>query len=122
LARQKKLGILPPNTQLAPKPDVMQDWYKLSADEKKVFTRQQEIFAAYAEITDHEIGRVIQAVNDLGVMDNTLPPASAPRSRLDGNTLSQSNLGFPDRLDEPPAGLKLSAVKCLAACVPTILS
>ena len=72
LARQKELGIVPRNTQLAPKPDVMQDWDKLSADEKKVFTRQQEIFAAYAEITDHEVGRVIQAIEDLGVMDNTL--------------------------------------------------
>ena len=72
LARQKKLGIVPPNTQLAPKPDVMQDWDKLSANEKKIFTRHQEIFAAYAEITDYEIGRVIQAIEDLGVMDNTL--------------------------------------------------
>ena len=72
LARQKKLGIVPPNTQLAPKPDVMQDWDKLSSNEKKLFTRQQEIFAAYAEITDHELGRVIQAIEDLGVMDNTL--------------------------------------------------
>jgi arylsulfatase A-like enzyme len=72
LARQKKLGIVPANTQLAPKPDVMQDWDKLSANEKKLFTRQQEIFAAYAEITDHELGRVIQAIEDLGVMDNTL--------------------------------------------------
>jgi arylsulfatase A-like enzyme len=72
LARQKKLGIVPPNTQLAPKPDVMQDWDKLSANEKKVFTRQQEVFAAFAEITDHEIGRVVQAIDDLGVMDNTL--------------------------------------------------
>jgi hypothetical protein len=72
LARQKKLGIVPPNTQLAPKPEVMQDWDKLSAGEKKVFTRQQEVFAAFAEITDHEIGRVVHAIDDLGVMDNTL--------------------------------------------------
>ena len=50
----------------------MPDWDKLSDKEKKVFTRQQEIFAAYAEETDHEIGRVVQAIEDLGVMDNTL--------------------------------------------------
>jgi hypothetical protein len=50
----------------------MPDWDRLSDMEKKVFTRQQEIFAAYAEISDHEIGRVVQAVEDLGVMDNTL--------------------------------------------------
>lgn len=72
LARQKALGIVPPNTQLTPKPKEMPDWDTLSADEKKVFTRQQEIFAAYAEITDHEVGRVVQAIEDLGVMNNTL--------------------------------------------------
>ena len=69
---RRRLGIVPPNTQLTPKPDEMQDWDKLSADEKKVFTRHQEIFAAYAEMTDYEIGRVVQAIEDLGVMDNTL--------------------------------------------------
>jgi len=72
LARQKALGIVPPNTQLTPKPPEMQDWDKLSDDQKKVMTRQEEIFAAYAEITDHEIGRVVHAIEELGVMDNTL--------------------------------------------------
>ena len=50
----------------------MKDWDKLSADEKKVFTRHQEIFAAFADVTDHEIGRVVQAIEDIGAMDNTL--------------------------------------------------
>ncbi|HET6178261.1 MAG TPA: arylsulfatase [Candidatus Sulfotelmatobacter sp.] len=74
LARQKALGIVPPNTQLTPKPAPkdMPDWDTLSADEKKVFARQQEIFAAYAEEADHEIGRVLQAIEDMGAMDNTL--------------------------------------------------
>src|SRR5580700_8844784 len=74
LARQKSLGIVPPNTQLTPKPTEkeMPDWDKLSDKEKHVFTRQQEIFAAYAEISDHEIGRVVQAIEELGVLDNTL--------------------------------------------------
>ncbi len=74
LARQKALGIVPPNTQLTPKPppDTMPDWDKLSDGEKKVFIRQQEIFAAYAEEADHEVGRVVQAIDDLGVLDNTL--------------------------------------------------
>ena len=44
----------------------------MSDEEKKVFTRHQEIFAAYAEEADHEIGRVVQAIEDMGVMDNTL--------------------------------------------------
>lgn len=72
LTRQRQLGIVPPNTQLTPKPKEMPDWDTLSADEKKVFTRQEEIFAAYAEITDHELGRVVQAIDDMGVMDKTL--------------------------------------------------
>ena len=72
LARQKVLGIVPPNTQLTPKPPEMLDWATLSDDEKKVMRRQQEIFAAYAEITDHEIGRVVGAIEDLGELDNTL--------------------------------------------------
>lgn len=72
LARQKKLGIVPANTQLTPKPDIMPDWDTLSADEKKVAIRYQEVFAAFAEVTDYEIGRVVQAVEDVGALDNTL--------------------------------------------------
>ena len=72
LARQKQLGIVPPNTQLTPKPDIMEDWDKLSADEKKLAVRYQEVFAAFAELTDYEIGRVLQAVDDVGAGDNTL--------------------------------------------------
>ena len=49
-----------------------QKWDTLSADEKKLYARQAEVFAAYAAYTDHEIGRVIQAVEDLGKLDNTL--------------------------------------------------
>jgi arylsulfatase A-like enzyme len=72
LARQKKLGIVPQNTQLTPKAEIAPDWDKLSADEKKVCIRYQEVFAAFAELTDSEIGRVVQAVDDVGALDNTL--------------------------------------------------
>jgi len=72
LANQKKLGVIPANTQLTPWPDVLPKWDTLSADEKKLFIRQADIFAAYAAYTDHEIGRVIQEVEDLGKLDNTL--------------------------------------------------
>ena len=72
LARQKKLGIVPANTKLTAKPDIMPDWDTLSADEKKIAVRYQEIFAAFAELTDYEIGRVVQAVEDIGALDNTL--------------------------------------------------
>ena len=72
LARQKKLGIVPQNTKLTPKADIAPDWDTLTADEKKVAIRYQELFAAFAELTDYEIGRVVQAIEDVGVLDNTL--------------------------------------------------
>jgi arylsulfatase len=71
-ANQKRLGLIPANTQLTPWPDRLPKWDTLSADEKKLFARQAEIFAAYVAYTDAEIGRVIQAVDDLGKLDNTL--------------------------------------------------
>jgi arylsulfatase len=72
LARQIKLGVVPQGTKLAPKPDAIKDWDKLSADEKKLFTRQMEIFAGFGEYTDTEIGRLIQAIEQTGQMGNTL--------------------------------------------------
>ena len=72
LARQIKLGVVPPGTKLAPKPPEIKDWNTLSADEKRLFTRQAEVFAAFAEYTDHEIGRMLKAFDDIGQADNTL--------------------------------------------------
>jgi arylsulfatase A-like enzyme len=71
-ANQKRLGVIPSGTALTPWPDVLPKWDTLSAQEKKLFARQAEVFAAYVAYTDHEIGRVIQAVDDLGKLDNTL--------------------------------------------------
>jgi len=71
-ANQKKLGVIPQNAQLTAWPDVLPKWDTLDADSKKLFARQAEVFGAYAAYTDHEIGRVIQAVDDLGKLDNTL--------------------------------------------------
>ncbi len=72
LARQKKLGVVPEKTQLAPKPRDIKDWDKLTADERRLFARQMEVFAGYGEYCDHEIGRLVQAVEDMGKLDNTL--------------------------------------------------
>jgi len=72
LARQLQLGVVPEGTQLAPKPEFIKDWGSLSADEKKLFELQAEVFAAFLEHTDYEIGRVIQALEDVGQLDNTL--------------------------------------------------
>src|SRR6266478_4868936 len=72
LARQIKLGVVPEGAKLAPKPEAIKDWDKLSADEKKLFVRQMEVFAGFGEYCDFEIGRLIQAIEDLGQLDNTL--------------------------------------------------
>ena len=71
-ANQKRLGVIPPNTQLTAWPDDLPKWETLSADEKKLFARQADVFAAYVAYTDNEIGRVIQEVQDEGKLDNTL--------------------------------------------------
>jgi arylsulfatase len=72
LARQVALGVVPAGTKLAPKPPAIKDWDTLSADEKRLFARQAEVYAAYAEFTDHEIGRMLKAYADIGQADNTL--------------------------------------------------
>ena len=71
-ANQKKLGVIPANTQLTPWPDDLPTWDSLDADSKKLFAHQAEVFAAYVAYSDNEIGRVIQAVDDMGKLDNTL--------------------------------------------------
>jgi len=72
LARQIERGIVPEGTTLAPKPQAIPDWDSLSADEKRLFTHQVEVFAGYVEMVDHEIGRVVEAIDDTGQLDNTL--------------------------------------------------
>jgi arylsulfatase len=71
-ANQKRLGAIPQNAKLTEWPDSLPTWDSLSADQKKLFARQAEIYAAYTAYTDHEIGRVIQQVEDMGQFDNTL--------------------------------------------------
>lgn len=72
LARQIQLGVVPAGTQLAPKPAAIKDWDSLPAEEKKLFARQMEVFAGFGAHTDAEVGRLIDAIGDLGQLDNTL--------------------------------------------------
>ncbi len=70
---QKRLGVIPKDLKLTPWPsDVLKPWASLTAEEKKLFIRQVEVFAAYAAYSDSEIGRVVQAFEDAGRLDNTL--------------------------------------------------
>jgi len=71
-ANQKRLGVVPANAKLTPWPDSLPKWDSLSAEEKKLFARQAEVYAGYTAYTDNEIGRVIQQVEDMGELDNTL--------------------------------------------------
>ena len=71
-ARQKAMGVIPADTKLPPKARGIKDWDALTANEKKLFTRQAEVFAGFVEQTDHEIGRLVAAIEDIGEMDNTL--------------------------------------------------
>jgi arylsulfatase A-like enzyme len=71
-ANQKRLGVIPATTQLTPWPDGIPKWDTLSELQKKLYSRQAEVYAAYTAYTDYEIGRVIQNVEDMGKLDNTL--------------------------------------------------
>ena len=72
LARQIEMGVVPEGTKLAPKPEAIPDWESLTADQKKLFTRQAEVFAGFLDMTDHEIGRLLDAVEETGQADNTM--------------------------------------------------
>ncbi|UOK43883.1 MULTISPECIES: arylsulfatase [Flavobacterium] len=72
LARQIKMGIVPPGTKLAKNPETVQKWNELSADAKKVLTRQMEVYATLTEHADYEVGRLMDGLQDIGVLDNTL--------------------------------------------------
>ena len=72
-ANQKRLGVIPQDSQLTPWPkDLLKNWATLSDEEKKLFIKQADVYAAYLAYTDHEIGRVIQSVKDMGKFDDTL--------------------------------------------------
>jgi len=70
--KQKEMGVIPPNTKLAPKPKDIKDWDKLTENERKLFARQAEVFAGFMEMTDFEVGRFIDALAEIGELDNTL--------------------------------------------------
>ena len=70
---QKRLGVIPADTQIEPWPtNILKNWDDCTADEKKLYIKQVEVFAAFEAYNDYEIGRVIQAVEDMGKLDNTL--------------------------------------------------
>jgi len=106
-ANQKRLGVIPADTQLTPWPDGQAEyngaklprWDSLSVLRKKLYAREAEVFAGYTAYTDNEIGRVIQEVQDEGKLDNTLiiyicgDNGTSPEGTLEGtfNTMTAYN-------------------------------
>lgn len=72
LARQIAAGIVPEGTPLADKPTAIKDWDELSDDQRKLFKRQAEVFAGFIDMMDYEVGRIVDAVEEIGQLDNTL--------------------------------------------------
>jgi len=72
LERQKKLGVVPPDTKLTPRPESLAAWDSLNVDQKRLYARMMEIFAAFGAHTDYEMGRVLDAVKAQPDADNTL--------------------------------------------------
>jgi arylsulfatase len=72
LTRQKELGVVPPETELSARPDEIPAWDDIPDDLKPVLARQMEVYAGFMEHTDHHVGRLVDALADLGILDNTL--------------------------------------------------
>ena len=70
--RQKKLGVIPENAQLTPRNEAFPAWDSVPENIKPLFRRQMEVYAGYQENADYNVGRVIQAIEDIGILDNTL--------------------------------------------------
>jgi arylsulfatase len=71
-ARQKKMGIIPKNTKLTPRPDQLRAWDSLNDQQKELYARMMEVYAAALSHMDHQINRIIDAVEETGELDNTL--------------------------------------------------
>ena len=71
-ARQKQLGVIPQDTKLTPRPDGIPSWESQDADHKRVYARMMEVYAGALAHADSQIGRIVDAIDDLGELDNTL--------------------------------------------------
>jgi arylsulfatase A-like enzyme len=95
-ANQKRLGVIPKDAKLTPWPsDLLKNWDQLTPQEKKLFIRQADVFAAYFAYADHEIGRVIDHIDQMGQLDNTLIIYIAGDN---GNSAEGSLVGTPNEV------------------------
>ena len=70
--RQKRLGVIPPDAKLTPRPSELPAWDSLSTDQTKLYARMMEVFAGFTAHTDHEVGRLLDMLRESGEFDNTL--------------------------------------------------
>jgi len=106
LARQKKLGLVPADTKLTPRPKELEAWDSLSADQKKLYARHMEVFAGFLAHTDYHVGRLLDAIGQLPDPDNTLiilvagdngPSAEGSVTGTVNNMMTQN--GVPDTVE-----------------------
>jgi arylsulfatase len=71
-ARQKQLGVIPPDAKLTPRPNEIPAWDGMSAEQKRLFERQMETFAGFGEHTDYQVGRLVAQLEAIGELDNTI--------------------------------------------------
>ncbi len=115
--RQKDMGIIPANTKLTKRPDSLPAWDSLPENERKVYSRMMEVFAAFTAHTDHEVGRLVDAIEEMGELDNTLVIYMA------GDNGSSAEGGLNGLLNEmtffnaipEPLDMKLAALKTLGS-------
>ncbi len=107
IERQKKMGIIPENTQLTKRPDVIPSWKNCSSEEKKLYARQMEVFAGFLAHTDYWVGKLVDAAKELPGGDNTLviyivgDNGASGEGNMTGTTnnmLTQN--GFPDKIED----------------------
>jgi arylsulfatase A-like enzyme len=107
LKRQIKLGVVPKGTKLTPRPDSMPAWESCSADEKKLYARMQEVFAGFLEHADAQVGRLVDALETMGLRDDTLiiyvvgdsgPSAEGSMTGTVNNMKTQH--GYPDSVKD----------------------
>lgn len=115
--RQKEMGIIPANSKLTKRPDSLPAWDSLPEDQRKVYARMMAVFAAFTAHTDHEVGRLIDSIAEMGELDNTLvfymagDNGSSAEGGLNGllNEMTFFN-GIPEPLDA-----KLAAIDSLGS-------
>ncbi|MGE4430399.1 MAG: arylsulfatase [Sphingobium sp.] len=105
-ARQKKMGIIPADAELTPRPDGLPAWDSLNADQKRLYARQMEAYAAALSYADHEMGRVIENLRAIGQLDNTMivyiqgDNGGSAEGGLDGLAYEQSAIsGFDESFE-----------------------